>query len=67
MTIKRRLERLEQIARIAEKHTCGGIVLVEFGGEIPPLPRCALCERQGNVRIIEFADQHTSQELLGAV
>jgi hypothetical protein len=65
MNAKARLAKLERIAKGVECHTCGPIVLVDFDEEEPAeIPRCAICEREGNIRVIQFcrapprADEH---------
>jgi hypothetical protein len=55
MNAKARLAKLERTARGVERHTCGPIIFVNFDEEEPAeIPRCAICEREGNIRVIEL-------------
>ena len=55
MNAKVRLAKLERMAKGVECHTCGPIIIVDFDEKQPEeIPFCAICEREGNIRVIEF-------------
>ena len=55
MSLRQRLDRLERAADIADVHTCGPIIIVNFDEEEPTeIPRCTVCERDGRIRMMVF-------------
>jgi hypothetical protein len=55
MNLRQRLDRLEHAADIADVHTCGPIIFVNFDEEVPAeIPRCTICEREGRIRMVVF-------------